>query len=186
MSNLSTLNNILNMLSCKPLNENSMSAQLVDLTAVLNGNTSDFSALNTPTTHAANIIKPDQSIKQQQSDIKTATAAASSSSNNNHATSSKELTTSTSQTSSFSLTQKRSELLADWNDSMNDVSLPSCFLNDLQSPQKPISTLKPSILNENSRDSLFFNVILIFIFNFSIQYFFKFIFFFAFRLIHWI
>ncbi len=44
---------------------------------------------------------------------------------------------------------------------MNDVSLTQCFLNDLQSPEKPnrcINNQLVHMLNENSRDSIFFNV----------------------------
>ena len=42
---------------------------------------------------------------------------------------------------------------------MNDVSLTGCFLNDIQSPEKPSKTSSiVHVLNENSRDSIFFNV----------------------------
>ena len=42
---------------------------------------------------------------------------------------------------------------------MNDVSLTGCFLNDIQSPEKPSKTSNiVHVLNENSRDSIFFNV----------------------------
>lgn len=45
---------------------------------------------------------------------------------------------------------------------MNDISLTGCFLNDIQSPEKPSKNGNMSqILNENSRDALFFNVIFI-------------------------
>lgn len=45
---------------------------------------------------------------------------------------------------------------------MNDISLTGCFLNDMQSPEKASKNGNmPQILNENSRDALFFNVILI-------------------------
>jgi hypothetical protein len=45
---------------------------------------------------------------------------------------------------------------------MNDISLTGCFLNDMQSPEKPPKNGNMSqILNENSRDALFFNVIFI-------------------------
>jgi hypothetical protein len=64
-----------------------------------------------------------------------------------------------SMTSGFSLTHKRSDICVEWTDSMNDVSLTGCYLNDIHSPEKPSknSTLS-QILNENSRDSMFFNV----------------------------
>ena len=42
---------------------------------------------------------------------------------------------------------------------MNDVSLTSCYLNDIQSPEKSSKNGNMShLLNENSRDSIFFNV----------------------------
>jgi hypothetical protein len=42
---------------------------------------------------------------------------------------------------------------------MNDVSLTGCFLNDLQSPEKSNKNGSlVNMLNENSRDSIFFNV----------------------------
>ena len=45
---------------------------------------------------------------------------------------------------------------------MNDVSLTGCFLNDVQSPEKTNKNV--ALINENSRDSIFFNVkILIFV-----------------------
>jgi hypothetical protein len=43
---------------------------------------------------------------------------------------------------------------------MNDISLTGCFINDMQSPEKASKNGNMSqILNENSRDALFFNVI---------------------------
>lgn len=85
--------------------------------------------------------------------------------------------------SGFSLTHRRSDLIVEWTDSviiffiflhlgnirflncyffnyqMNDVSLTGCFLNDLQSPEKQTkNTNLISVLNENSRDSIFLNV----------------------------
>ena len=49
---------------------------------------------------------------------------------------------------------------------MNEVSLTGCFLNDLQSPEKGVAKNSALIhvLNENSRDSLFFNVNISFLF----------------------
>jgi hypothetical protein len=51
---------------------------------------------------------------------------------------------------------------------MNDVSLTGCFLNDLQSPEKSNKNGQlVHILNENSRDSIFFNVSLNIILSFN-------------------
>ena len=65
---------------------------------------------------------------------------------------------------------------------MNDISLTGCFINDVQSPEKiganggvgtrsagnnNNNTSIIQILNENSRDSIFFNVIFHFSYLFS-------------------
>ncbi|CAF0748523.1 unnamed protein product [Brachionus calyciflorus] len=59
------------------------------------------------------------------------------------------------QGTSFSLTQRKSDIMAEWTDSMNDVSLSGCFITDFQSPDK---ASKKQIANEASRDSIFFNM----------------------------
>lgn len=128
LSNLSTLNNILNSLTCKSGGEENSSSAAADMKLSESNKATNMADMNDHNHHHGG-------------------AAMSS---NNGASS-----------GGFSLTHKRSEaLLVEWTDSMNDVSLTGCFLNDIQSPEKPSKTSGSivHVLNENSRDSIFFNL----------------------------
>ncbi|RNA18532.1 hypothetical protein BpHYR1_053830 [Brachionus plicatilis] len=51
---------------------------------------------------------------------------------------------------------RKSDIVVEWTDSMNDVSLSGCFFSDLQTAEN--KDTKKTIISEASRDSFFYNM----------------------------